>query len=140
MRTLTAAATALILALTLAGCGGDDDAATSAPTNPPAVTEQPAAVDPTDLAEPAPTATPLTLRDGIYEVGAQIPAGRYTTTSGGGAYRCYWARLRSFGEPDSVIADDNLAPHATATVDVLPTDRGFKVANGCEWTYAGQPS
>jgi hypothetical protein len=140
VRKLTAAALT-ILALALTGCGGEEPAATPKSTPPP--TTAPAILDPTTgptIDEPPADPTPTrasgarTWRDAIYIVGTEIPAGRYTTTSGNSEYRCYWARLRHLdGGPTAIIAEDNLEAGETQTVDVLPTDRGFKVSNGCRW-------
>jgi hypothetical protein len=81
---------------------------------------------------PAPSSEPPGLTDGIYEVGTEIQPGTYSTIVDAG-HACYWARLRSFGMPDSVIADHNPEPGERARVVVSRSDRGFKVSNGCTW-------
>ena len=74
------------------------------------------------------------LVDGIYTVGTEVRAGVYTTTVPADApHGCYWARLRSFGQSDSIIADHNLEPGETQRVTVTTSDKGFKVSNGCTW-------
>ena len=95
-----------------------------------APTGQPTSASPTIPA-------PRGLTDGIYEVGVEIPPGVYTTAvPAGKPYGCYWARLRSFGRSDSIIAQRNLEPGETARVVVKASDRGFKVSNGCTWYQA----
>lgn len=104
--------------------------ATTGPTTPPATAAPPATTAPASPSSPADTG----LVDGIYEVGTEVQAGVYTTTVPvGKPYGCYWARLRSFGQSDSIIDEDNLAPGETQRVTVKPSDRGFKVSNGCTW-------
>ncbi|WP_422733988.1 hypothetical protein ACN26Y_29815 [Micromonospora sp. WMMD558] len=95
----------------------------------------PASATPTPAAPATPA--PRALTDGIYLVGAEVPAGVYTTAvPATKAYGCYWARLRSFGRSDSIIDQRNLEPGETARVVVKPTDKGFKVSNGCTWHQA----
>ncbi|MFG1844926.1 hypothetical protein [Micromonospora carbonacea] len=105
-----------------------------------AATTVPAAAQTTaDPATAAPSSTPAGPRaygDGIYDVGTEIPPGTYTATAGDRP--CYWARLRSYGRPDSIIDEDNLDPGETQLVGVLATDRGFKAANGCTWRPAAK--
>ncbi|WKU03838.1 hypothetical protein [Micromonospora sp. HUAS LYJ1] len=114
--------------LALAACGGGSPPADGLPdpTTTPAATT-PAADTPT-------TSRPLELTDGIYEVGADILPGTYTATAG--SRPCYWARLRSFGQPSSIIAEDNLEPGERQQVTIRASDRGFKAANGCRWRLA----
>lgn len=101
-------------------------------SQPPATTTAatPSAASPTAAPPAAPTGPSLT--DGVYEVGRELAAGTYSLTAPADRY-CYWARLRSFGRPDSIIDEANLEPGQSALVTVRPTDRGFKVANGCTW-------
>lgn len=95
---------------------------TAAPTTGPATT--PASSSPTRAG----------IGDGIYAVGTEIQPGVYTTTVPvGKPFGCYWARLRSFGQADSIIDEDNLDPGETQRVTVRASDRGFKVSNGCTW-------
>lgn len=109
-------------------------AADQLPTTAPATTApaggQPATEQPPPTPDTA-TAPAGDLTDGIYEVGREIPAGTYVTTAGDRP--CYWARLRSFGQADSIIDDRNVEPGQGASVNVRPSDRGFKVSNGCTW-------
>jgi len=101
-----------------------------------ATTQQPSA-GPTSAAPASPSPPDAGLGDGIYTVGTEVQAGAYTTTvPAGRSYGCYWARLRSFGQDDSIIDEDNLDPGEHARVVVKPTDRGFKVSNGCTWHQA----
>lgn len=96
-----------------------------------AVTTAPADEQPTTVPATSAPAPRLELGDGIYEVGREIQAGTYSTAAGDRP--CYWARLRSFGQADSIIDEDNLEPGETQRVRVEPSDRGFKVSNGCTW-------
>lgn len=131
-RLILAAAVVVVLAV-IVGIVLVDDPGGQQPTGGPASTTAPASEQPSTgaPATSAPAARPLELVDGIYTVGSEVPAGTYVTTAGDRP--CYWARLRSFGRPDSIVEDDNLEPGESATVRVLPTDKGFKVSNGCRW-------
>ena len=65
--------------------------------------------------------------DGTYQVGRDIPAGRYRTP--GSPDGCYWAVLNSTDTSD--IADnDNF--NGPAVVDVS-NGKFFEVSGGCEW-------
>jgi len=106
--------------------------------------DQPTSTQPTltpDQPTPGPSTTteqpkPIAIADGIYEVGTEIPAGAYTTTVPTDApHGCYWARLRNFNASGAIIAEDNLGLGEHARVVVNPGDRGFKVSNGCTWTW-----
>lgn len=130
--TLTAA---VLLALVAAGCGSSDRG-TADPSPITSPTDQPAAGGPATGAPPAGPAVPppTGLRDWIYRVPTEIPPGTYVTTvPTDHGHPCYWARLRSFGQPDSVIDEGNPDPGDAAWVVVQPTDVGFKVSNGCTW-------
>lgn len=128
----------LVVVFLFARCAGDDgaeqpDGATATAT---ATSQPPATVPPTV----APSATsgpagPPQLFDDIYEVGREIEPGVWVTTAPDD-HGCYWARLRSFGLPDSIIDDRNLEPGETARVAVKASDAGFKVSNGCRWERA----
>jgi hypothetical protein len=108
--------------------------ATGQPPSPAA--QQPASVPPSSPASAPPSSGQAPgLTDGIYEVGGDIRPGTYFTSVPAG-HGCYWARLRSFGRPDSIIADRNLDPGEQARVVVESGDRGFKVSNGCTWQRA----
>lgn len=132
LRHVTGAATAL-LALVLTACSSEAQPDAS-PTTPPAT---PSAEPTSEPPAPSPSSLlPRGLRDAIYAVGTDIQPGTYVTTVPDGRHGCYWARLRSFGEPDSIIADGNPDPGEQVRVTVLPTDRGFKVSNGCTWTMS----
>lgn len=105
--------------------------ASDKPATPPTTAAPPATFGP---ATTAPASPPAGLTDGIYAVGTEIQAGVYTTTvPAGRSYGCYWARLRSFGQNDSIIVDHNLEPGETGRVTVKASDKGFKVSNGCTW-------
>lgn len=123
---------AAILAATLTGCGSDEPPPPVDPSPTTPAADQPTTVPPVATAP----ATPTGLRDSIYVVGQDIPPGTYVTTVPADG-PCYWARLRSFGEPDSIIDEGNPDPGEVARVTVLATDRGFKVANGCTWQPVG---
>lgn len=126
-----AAAGLIVAALFAAGCGdGPDPSASQLPTR-----ADYAATTSQQLTAPAPNGRAGELRDWIYEVVTEIPPGTYVTTvPADHPHPCYWARLRSFGQPRSVIDEGNPEPSETVRVTVLVTDRGFKVSNGCTWT------
>lgn len=134
-------ALALILVLAIGGivyalAGGEPAGEVAAPR--PSAT--PASVPSETEAAPEPTVPSRTVdpepavMDGIYAVGSEIKPGTYSTTAGTRA--CYWARLRSFGQPNSIIDEANLAPGEHVRVVVKPSDQGFKVSNGCTWHQA----
>ncbi|SCL43138.1 hypothetical protein GA0074692_6780 [Micromonospora pallida] len=134
MRRHAAAALIAVAVLAAAGCGSDDQDPLADPSPTTAIVDQ-TPVDPVPTTEPPLAGPDAALRDRIYEVGTEIQAGVYSTTvPADHGHPCYWARLRSFGEPDSIIAEGNPTPGETARVTVKSTDRGFKVSNGCEWT------
>jgi hypothetical protein len=129
----------VILAAALAGCGGGDQDPSGGPSPTAAVVDQEPAVPQVTTAPPL-AGPDKGLRDWIYVVGKDIRPGTYATSvPADHGHPCYWARLRSFGEPDSIIDEGNPAPGETARVTVLPTDKGFKVSNGCVWQLAAAP-
>lgn len=128
----TPAAVIIAALLATAGCSGGDSDPAADPSPTASAADQPATNPPVATAP----ATPTALKDRIYTVGQEIPAGTYVTTVPDSG-PCYWARLRSFGLPDSIIDEGNPEPGEVVRVTVLATDRGFKVANGCTWEPAG---
>ncbi|MEH1013036.1 hypothetical protein V6U90_07985 [Micromonospora sp. CPCC 206060] len=125
---------AVIVALAAAGCSTGSQPG-------PAADRTPAGTPTTAAAPPASTdpGPAPGLRDWIYLVGTEMRPGIYTTTvPADHGHPCYWARLRSFGQPGSVIAEGNPEPGQTVQVTVLQDDRGFKVSNGCTWQPAQQ--
>ena len=70
--------------------------------------------------------------DGTHRIGADIPAGRYRTTTLGEF--CSWRRLSGFsGEFEDIIAIE-LPQGVSALVDISPSDAGFQ-SDGCgAWT------
>ncbi|MEV4842210.1 hypothetical protein AB0K20_03150 [Micromonospora matsumotoense] len=115
---------------------GTSDATGSTPTTAAAVTEpadRPTTAAPVVPGRPGPVSA---VGDGVYKVGDEIVPGTYSAKAE--TRPCYWARLRSFGLPGSVIAEDNLEPGETQTVVVRSSDAGFKAANGCIWRRAGR--
>ncbi|XTZ16426.1 hypothetical protein ACQSSU_03215 [Micromonospora echinospora] len=142
MTRAAAAVMTAVLAVAAAGCGNDDQADPD-PAGTQSADGQGCPDWPVCPTTPAssPTgpavAAPAELRDWIYVVGLDVPAGTYVTTvPARHPHPCYWARLRSFGKPDSVVDEGNPTPGEAARVTVLPGDRGFKVSNGCTWTAA----
>lgn len=82
---------------------------------------------------PAPPA-PKVWTDGVYKVGAEIPAGSYVTKAG--TY-CYWARLSSdSGSVDAILANDNLNPGERGRVGIQKTDKFVEFSGGCSWSRA----
>jgi hypothetical protein len=92
------------------GAGGGD--ATSSPT--PGTTEVVTVVvtaPPTAVSEPAaevttkPAAAAVTVEDGIWTVGVDIPAGKYRTTAPVSG-DCYWAITKSGTNGEDIISND----------------------------------
>ncbi|WP_432587997.1 hypothetical protein ABVG11_22650 [Streptomyces sp. HD1123-B1] len=78
--------------------------------------------------------------DGTFEVGAEVKPGTYRST---GNTMCYWERAKdSSGEPDAILANDNVT--GSTYVTVKASDKIFK-SEGCEdWeavpaTASGSP-
>ncbi|MEU3523874.1 hypothetical protein AB0E62_08420 [Streptomyces sp. NPDC038707] len=69
--------------------------------------------------------------DGTYRVGTDIKPGTYRTT-GNTDDMCYWERAKdASGEPDSVLANDNVS--GTSYVTVKATDKVFKSSGCADW-------
>ena len=83
---------------------------------------------------------PVTVSDGTYLVGSDIPAGTYRTTGPGGDSlfpMCYWARHRnSDGTLGSIIA--NHISKGPSVVKVRSSDNNVEFSGGCTWTRAGK--
>ena len=88
-------------------------------------------------AAPKPTPTPApaaaTFSDGLYKVGADIPAGSYRTAGGGGS-PCYYARLKT-DDTTSYIAN-NLSS-GPMRMTVRSSDGYVEFSGGCEWRKVG---
>lgn len=85
-----------------------------------------------------PKGLPATMDAGVYQVGADVRAGRYKTPgpgTGDALGMCYWARLRNdSGEFSAIIA--NGALEGPGSVTVL---RGefVELSGGCVWDRVG---
>lgn len=94
-------------------------------------------------ARPSPSSSPpaVVLNEGTYETAAKtdeaadlIAAGKWRVRTPRDGVNCYWARLRNFDGQilGSVIANGNIAPGATAIVNVKPSDAGLELRGDCE--------
>lgn len=96
---------------------------------------------------PPPSATPtpttaaaspsaFTFGDGVFQVGSQVPPGRYRAASLSSL--CYWARLSGFGGSLGEIISNGI-PTGSVVVDIKAGDAGFE-SNGCgTWTNDLRP-
>ena len=108
---------------------------TITPTPVPTFTPEPTWTPvPTFTPEPtsAPTSTPTPkagLGPGTYQVGIDIQPGIYAGKPGTGILDlCYWERLRGIsGEFSDIIANNILSAVGQIYVEILPTDKYFKV-------------
>jgi hypothetical protein len=83
---------------------------------------------------PKPTPAPgAAFSDGLYKVGADIPAGSYGTAGGGGS-PCYYARLKT-DDTSSYIAN-NLSS-GPMRMTVRSSDGYVEFSGGCEWAKVG---
>jgi hypothetical protein len=83
---------------------------------------------------PKPTPAPgAAFSDGLYKVGADIPAGSYRTAGGGGS-PCYYARLKT-DDTSSYIAN-NLSS-GPMRMTVRSSDGYVEFSGGCEWAKVG---
>lgn len=76
------------------------------------------------------------MKEGVYQVGVDIPAGRYKTTGAppGLVDSCYWARMRDdTGDFDSLIANDIVNGPGSVTVK---EGEFVKLSGGCIWTLS----
>ena len=81
---------------------------------------------------PPPPPPAGTFLPGQYEVGKQIPAGRYVMENARSG--CYWVRTSGFGGAfDELLGFDYRAGSGRAIVDVLAGDVGFEFAGPCGW-------
>jgi hypothetical protein len=124
----------LVVGIGIGGSGGGTSTAATAgapatftktqvvtvPAVPSTVTQPPAA--------PAGPAT--TVGDGVYQIGADVAAGRYKTTGPSDGMPCYYAILNSTSATD--IATNNVlqgAGYLTAPAGKYP-----QLTGGCTWT------
>lgn len=79
-----------------------------------------------------------TIGDGVWQVGVDMPAGRWRTIVPADERNCYWARLKGFaGDLNDISANDNQGPGTAVVVTVKATDKGFE-SNGCGiWAKIG---
>jgi hypothetical protein len=69
---------------------------------------------------------------GTYVVGSDIEPGTYRADGGPD---CFWYRLSGFGgQFDQIVDVDSMA--SSGTVEILPSDVGFKTSGCGEWTLA----
>ncbi|KUJ66736.1 hypothetical protein ACZ90_33965 [Streptomyces albus subsp. albus] len=70
--------------------------------------------------------------DGTFQVGSDIKPGTYLTRGNGTMDGCYWERSKdSSGDPDSILANDNVT--GSSYVTVKASDKIF-TTNGChDW-------
>lgn len=81
----------------------------------------------------APAPTGQRFGDGTYQVGMQMPAGIYRSSS---AASCYWERLSGFsGSLDDIIANGVRSPEI---VEVKATDAGFHTQGCGYWQPVSQ--
>jgi len=97
---------------------------------------QPAApLPPTSGAPAAPAGPATTFRDGVYEVGVDIEAGRYRTDGPDpSSYfpSCYYARLANdSGNFDAIKANNNIQGPGSVT---LSAGEFVEASGGCTWT------
>jgi hypothetical protein len=69
--------------------------------------------------------------DGMFRVGADIPAGTYRAPNPSGG--CYWERLSGFSGSFAEVIANNFTPN-TDIVTISPTDIGFKSESCGAWT------
>ncbi|TGA95248.1 hypothetical protein E4099_25830 [Streptomyces palmae] len=68
--------------------------------------------------------------DGTFQVGSDIKPGTYRTSGNGVMDGCYWERSKdASGDPDSIIANDNVT--GSSYVTVKAGDKVF-TTNGCK--------
>jgi hypothetical protein len=128
----------LLLAV-VAGCGSprELDSIPPATTSATAPTTAPPTATAPAPATPAPAAG--TFSDGTYEVGADIPPGKYRTTGpdpSDALPMCYTARLKdTSGDPGSIISNNIVKGPGVFTVK--SSDNAVEFSGGCTWTKAG---
>lgn len=101
---------------------------TTAPYSAPYVTPQPAPAAPADAG----------VGDGVYEVGADLPAGKYKTAGadeGQLFVNCYYARLKhNDGSVGDILQNNNVKGKATISLKVGE----YFQTTGCQgWTKVG---
>jgi len=115
-----------------AGHGAVTSSATPAYTSPSQATIAAPAPAPAAPA-PKPAAPNATVGDGVYQVGPDMPAGRYKTAGGGdNLFGCYWERDRNdSGQFDAIISNDVFKGPGSVTVKA---GEFAKLSGGCTWT------
>jgi hypothetical protein len=130
------------LGVGLAGGGGTENAANPQPgttkvvTVPaaPAVTSAPAAVRTFTLAPAPPPA--VTIEDGVWTVGSDIPAGKYRVTEPIAAETdCYWAIIKSGTNGEDIIA--NGLPTGGRPTVTLKAGQDFNTERCGTWQKIG---
>lgn len=127
---------ALFVGIGIGGAGeSSPPAATSyTPPAPAAPAYEPSSAPTVALAPPAPTGPATTFSDGVYEVGADIEAGRYKTTGPDGSGfidSCYWERAKDdSSEFSAIISNDNIGGPGSITVKA---GEFVKASGGCVW-------
>lgn len=135
-------AAAASLAFTLTGCGGGNQATTSAPdttTASGAPSATPDTPPPAPPAEGAPSGPPATnFGDGTYVVGKDIAPGTYHSEGAAlPGVDCYWERAHdTSGATQSVIA--NHAGREPVTVTISANDGAFRTIGCKTWAMSGK--
>lgn len=70
--------------------------------------------------------------DGTYEVGTDIPAGKYKTTGEGGNGVCYYARLKTGDGSYGDIIDNDIL-NGQGVITVKKSDGLVELSGGCTW-------
>lgn len=90
-----------------------------------------------EVASPEPTGVRTRFADGIWAVGKQLKAGRYTTKVPTDVFSCHWERMRDGnGTTQSTIEEGLSGPGSRVTVTIRSTDKLFKSELCGTWTPA----
>lgn len=86
---------------------------------------------------PPPAGPRTTFADGIWAVGKELKAGRYTTKVPADVFSCHWERMRDAGGTSQSTIEEGLSkPGARVTVTIRSTDKLFKSELCGTWTPA----
>jgi hypothetical protein len=132
---ITSGAALVICVLWLVGIGIAGTTPSPSRSAIPTVAAVPAAKTDAQAAPVAPAkpSGPATrIGDGTYEVGVDMAAGRYKTTSDGSIGICYWERSKDdSGDFNSIISNDLFRGPGSVTVK---NGEFAKLSGGCTWT------
>ena len=102
-------------------------------TFPATSTAGPVSTTRSATAPAAPAGPATTVSDGIYEVGADVEAGRYKTTGPeAGSRSCYQARLSDDSGRSSAIISNDIADGPSSVT--IQAGEFVKFSGGCTWT------